>query len=107
MKDLNEIVAQVKNTEENVNNLIVPLLKDTISDTNRHNKRLFILNVILSISILVIALFSQVLVAIQNQKYADFLSQFEFESEQTTYTQDLDSTDGGNAIINSGITVTN
>ena len=93
MKDLNEVVEKVKNVEDGVTNLIVPLLKDTIADSNRHNKRLFILNVILCISILIIAIFSQVLVMKQNEKYADFLSQFEFETE---ITQDIDASDNSN-----------
>lgn len=95
MKDLGEIAERVKGMDDNVNNLIVPLLKDTIADGNRHNKRLFILTIILSVSILLIAISSQILVAIQNQRYADFLSQFEFETS-TDIMQDLDATDGGN-----------
>lgn len=96
MKDLREIVEKVQQVDTGVNNLIVPLLKDTIADSNRHNKRLFILNVILSISILIIAVISQVLVAYQNKKYAEFLSQFEFE---TSIYQDFD-TDNESSIVN-------
>lgn len=107
MKNLEEIADKVKGIESDVNNLIVPLLKDTIADGNRHNQRLYILNILLIVAILIIAIFSQILVAYQNQKYAEFLSQFEFEGEETTYMQDLDSADGGDAIINSGINVSN
>ena len=87
MKELNEVVEKVKQVDDGVNNIIVPLLKDTIADGNRHNKRLFILNIFLTISILIITIFSLVLVMIQNQKYADFLSQFEFEGESNTIYQ--------------------
>ena len=98
MKDLNEVVEKVKGVEDGVTNLIVPLLKDTIADSNRHNKRLFILNVILAFSILMIAIFSQLLVAHQNEKYNEFLSQFEFETE---VYQDFDTTD--NSIIHNPV----
>lgn len=99
MKDLKEIVEQVKGVDEGINNLIVPLLKDTIADGNRHNKRLFILNVILVISMLIISIYSQFLVMEQNKKYADFLSQFEFESD-TIYQSTNDNSD-----INDGIRI--
>ena len=102
MKDLEEVVEKVKNVEDNVNTLIIPILKDTIKDGNRHNKRLFILNLVLAISILIIALFSQTLVMIQNQQYADFLSQFEFTGE-TNLIQNTDD----NSSINSGINYNN
>lgn len=95
MKDLKEVVQKVQQVDDGVNNLIVPLLKDTIADSNRHNKRLFILNIILSISILAIAIFSQFLVAYQNTKYAEFLGQFEFES---SVYQDFETTDNSQII---------
>lgn len=98
MKDLNDVVEQVKGVDEGINNLIVPLLKDTIEDGNRHNKRLFILNVILAIALLVVSIVSQVLVMEQNKKYADFLSQFEFE--ETVYQETTD-----NSTINDGIRI--
>ena len=98
MKDLEEVVEKVKGVEDNVNNLVIPILKDTIQDGNRHNKRLFILNMVLAISILIISIFSQILVTFQNEHYADFLSQFEFEGETTL----IQNTDDYSA-INSGI----
>ena len=98
MKDLNEVVEQVKGVDQGINNLIIPLLKDTIEDGNRHNKRLFILNVILAISLLVVSIYSQFLVMEQNKKYAEFLSQFEFE--ETVYQETADS-----STINDGIRI--
>ena len=100
MKDLQEIVEKVKEVDGGINGLIIPLLKDTINDSNQHNKRLFISNVILTIAILIIAVASMLMVAYQNNKYAEFLSQFEFESE-TVYQETNDYSD-----INSGITIT-
>jgi len=95
MKDLNEVVQKVQQVDDGVNNLIIPLLKDTIADSNRHNKRLFILNIVLCISMLAAVIFSQILVAYQNSKYAEFLSQFEFE---TSVYQEFDTTDNSQII---------
>jgi len=101
MKDLDEVVEKVKNVEDGVTNLIVPLLKDTIADSNRHNKRLFISNVVLIIVCLAISLSAMILVAYQNNRYAEFLEQFEFESESNTIYQTTDD----NSDINSGIRI--
>ena len=103
MKNLTELASQIKNVESNVTDMIVPLLKDTIADTNRHNKRLFILCVLALGVILITSLYSQFLVFKQNKEYAEFLSQFEIASDEVY--QDLDAFEGGDAIINSGITI--
>lgn len=100
MKDLEEVVKKVKGVEDGVANLIVPILKDTIQDSNHHNKRLFIMNIVLAIALLIVSIGAMILVAIQNQKYADFLSQFEFESD--TIYQDADEFLNN---VNSGITI--
>ena len=99
MKDLEEVVEKVKGVEDSVANLIVPILKDTIKDTNQHNKRLFIMNIVLAVALLLVSIGAMILVAYQNQKYADFLSQFEFE--ETVYQETSDSSS-----INSGINIT-
>jgi len=99
MKDLEEVVKKVKGVEDGVANLIVPILKDTIQDSNHHNKRLFIMNIVLATALLIVSIGAIVIVAWQNQKYADFLSQFEFESE-TIYQDTNDYSD-----INSGIVI--
>lgn len=99
MKDLSEVVEKVKGVEDGVANLIVPILKDTIEDTNQHNRRLFIMNVILAVALLVVSLGAMLLVAYQNERYAEFLSQFEFE--ETVYQETSD-----NSNINSGINIT-
>ena len=102
MKDLNEVVQKVKGVEDNVTSLVIPILKDTIADGNRHNRNLFIISVILSVIVLIVSLFSQVLIMLQNKRYEEFLSQFEFESE-TTLIQNTDD----NSAINSGINFNN
>ena len=99
MRDLRDIVDKVKQVDKGVNNLIVPLLKDTIQDSNRHNKRLFISNAVLTIVVLLIAISAMVLVAYQNDKYAKFLSQFDVQ--ETIYQETSD-----NSVINSGINIT-
>lgn len=100
MKELNEIVDKVKGVDDGINNLIVPLLKDTIADNNKDKKRMFIAIVLLIIAIVIISLYSQFLVMKQNEKYAEFLSQFEFEGDNTI-TQFTDDYSG----INSDITI--
>lgn len=101
MKDLSEVVEKVKGVEDGVANLIVPILKDTIQDANEHNKRLFIMNIILAVALLVVSLGAMFLVAYQNERYAEFLSQFEFESETSTIYQQTDD----NSDINDGIRI--
>lgn len=103
MKDLTEVVDKVKGVEEGVNNLIIPILKDSIRDGNNHNKRLFVINMMLVLALVVVSIASMIIITRQNDKYIEFMEQFDFES--SNYVQDLNTNDGGDAIINSGITV--
>lgn len=98
MVNLNEIAEQLKDVENGVNSLIVPMLKDTIKDSNKHNTKLFILAILELIIIVFVTLYSQFLIYKQNTKYQEFLSQFEFESDIHQDTKD-------NSIINSGINI--
>ena len=93
MRDLNVIAEKVKGVEDGVTNLIIPLLKDTIADNNLHNKRLFISNIVLASMLLIVIISSILAIVYQNNKYSEFLSQFEFEGE---VIQDLDTGDYGN-----------
>ena len=99
MKELNEVVEKVKQVDDGVSNIIVPLLKDTIKDSNKHNKNLFILNILLILVTLIIAIVAIIAVMKQNEKYAEFLSQFEFESD-TVYQSTNDYSN-----INDGIRI--
>lgn len=99
MTDLNEVVEKVKNVENGVTNLIVPLLKDTIEDSNRHNRRLFISNVVLIIALLIISVSSMVLLTYQTNKYEEFLQQF--DTTETIYQETSD-----NSSITRGINIT-
>lgn len=99
MKDLKEIVEKVKQVDDGVNNLIVPLLKDTISDSDRHNERLSNSNRTLAIVILVISVLSMALFVYQNNRYAEILSKYDFGD--TVYQSTSDDSN-----INSGINIT-
>lgn len=93
MRNLNEIAEKVRGVEDGVTNLIIPLLKDTIADNNLHNKRLFISNMILAAMLLIVIICSLAALIYQNNRYSEFLSQFEFEGE---VIQDLATGDYGN-----------
>lgn len=96
MRDLEEIVDKVKKVDDGVNNLIVPLLKDTISDSDRHNERLSNSNRILSVVVLIISILSMLLFAYQNSKYAELIGRGD-----TVYQSTSD-----DSSINSGINIT-
>lgn len=100
---INEIVEEVKNVNKGVTNMIIPILKDTISDYKATFRKMFAIIILLIVGLLAVIAYSQYLIAEQTNKFNEFLQQFDFES-QTVY-QDLDSTDGGNAIVNDGIEI--
>ena len=99
MKDVTNIVDEVKNVENGVNNLIIPILKDTIQDYKKTFVKMFIIIIALIVSILAIVIYGAYLLNNANQKYIDFLSQYDFSTEQTIFQNTDD-----NSIINSGIT---
>lgn len=103
MKNINELIEAIKSVENGVNGMIVPLLKDTIEDTNKHNKRLFVLCIMALLVISILGVCSQYFIFKQNDKYNEFLSQFEIGTGEIY--QDLDAFEGGDAIINSGISI--
>ena len=98
MKDLGEVVDQVRNVENGVNDLIIPILKDSIKDGNHHNKRLFVINMMLVLALMVISVVSMVIITRQEGRYEEFVKQFDFQN-QTTITQET--TD--NSTINDGL----
>ena len=101
-ENLKDIIEEVKDMDKGINSVIIPILKDTINDCNRYNRRMFITHIILLIILTMVVVVSIILLYKQNIKYQEFLNQFDFQSE---YIQDLDATDGGDAIINDGINV--
>ena len=107
-KNLQEIVDQMKGLENGINGMIVPMLKDTINDCGA----LYIYSydaenlgapLDAKFDIEPEAVIKKADERMYNNK--EFLSQFEFEGVEENYSQDLDATDGGDAVINSGINV--
>ena len=98
MKDLTEVVDKVKGVEDGVNNLIIPILKDSIKDGNNHNKRLFVINMMLVVAIMIISVTSLVLITKQNDKFIEFMEQYDITS--SVYQETSDS-----STINDGIRV--
>ena len=97
-EELNEILHQMHDVDNGINNMIVPILKDTINDYKKTFNKMVIIVILLILGLLAVISYSQYLIYKQNREYKDFLSQFDFESE---IYQDTDN----NSTINSGITV--
>ena len=93
-----DILKEVKNVDTGINNMLIPILQDSIQDSNKHNKRLFIIVLLLIIAITTISLFATNLIYDQTIKYQEFLSQFSFETSIYQDTSD-------NSNINSGINI--
>ena len=87
MDEIN-ILKEIKQIDNNVTDVIVPLLKDSIED---YRKIVFKLTGIVTILIICLLLIS----AYSIYKYNDFLKQFEFNTE---YTQDFDTGENGDII---------
>lgn len=98
MKDLEELVGKVKNAEDGITSLIIPILKDSIKDGNQHNKRLFVINMMLVLAIMVISVASMIIIARQEDRYAEFLKEFDFDNTIYQATSD-------NSNINDGIRI--
>jgi len=99
-ENLQDVLERVNRVDEGVNNLIIPILKDTIKDSNKHNTKLFIFAIAELVIILITVLTAIFIVYQQTEKYQEFLSQFDYE---TTVYQDT----SDESTINSGITINN
>lgn len=93
MEKIETIIKDIKMLDNNVMNIIVPMLKDTIEDYRKIVFRLIAIIILLIFGLLIIAGYSI-------YKYNDFLSQFEYSSE---VYQDLQTTDNSTLNVNSGI----
>ena len=93
MEKIETIIKDIKMLDNNVMNIIVPMLKDTIEDYRKIVFRLIAIIILLIFGLLIIAGYSI-------YKYNDFLSQFEYNSE---VYQDLQTTDNSTLNVNSGI----
>ena len=102
-ENMTKVLKEVDEVNKGIHNMLIPILKDTIKDGNKTNKRLFIFAMCELFVILTISITSGILIYKQNIKYQEFLSQFEF-GEETVY-QDVDAGDGSDSIINDGINV--
>lgn len=103
-ENLEEVLSKIKNLDNGINTMIVPMLKDSISDYKKIINKLIIVIVMLICGLVGVGIYSQILLDKQNEKYSEFLSQFEFESEEIY--QDIDAGDGSNSTINDGIQFT-
>ena len=108
-KNAEEIVNEIKQLDNNLNGVVVPMLKDTIADYRKIVFKLIIIIMLLIFGIIGVSVYSQTIISKQIEKfnsfsnemikkYNDFLSQFEYETEEHVY-QETD----GNSVINSGI----
>lgn len=87
-KRVEDIVEEIKQIDNNVTAVIVPMLKDTITDYRKIVFKLIVIIVFLISCLAIISWYSI-------YKYNDFLSQFEFNSE---YVQDFDTGENGDII---------
>lgn len=92
-QNLKELIKQIKGVDDGINSMIIPMLKDTIDDYKKTFNKMIIVVILLIIGLLSTVGYSQFLIYKQNKEYKEFLSQFEFESTDTTY-QDLDTHEG-------------
>lgn len=87
-KKVEDIVEEIKQIDNNVTAIIIPMLKDTITD---YRKIVFKLIIVIAFLISCLSIISWYSI----YKYNDFLSQFEFNSE---YVQDFDTGENGDII---------
>lgn len=99
-KSVTDIVNEIKAVDTNVNNIIIPILKDTITDYKKTFQRMFIIILVQIGALFIIITYCSYLFSQSNKKYTDFVSQFEFEGSNYVY-QDTDN----NSQINDGITI--
>lgn len=91
--DERDILKEIKQIDNNIADVIIPVFKDTIEDYRKIVFKLIAVIVILIISLAAISGYAI-------HKYNDFLSQFEFSTE---VYQDLQTTDDSTLNVNSGI----
>lgn len=92
-KEANDIIKEIKQVDNSLMDVIVPMLKDTIEDYRKIVFKLIVVIAFLTAGLILISGYSI-------YKYNDFLSQFEYDTE---VYQDLDTTDNSTLNVNSGI----
>lgn len=93
-----KVVKEIKDVDNNVTGVIVPILRDTVTDYRKIVNKLVVIIVILILCLISLGVIGHYMIAKQIDKYNEFLSQFDFES---TVYQDTDD----NSSINSGINI--
>lgn len=102
-KKVDDFIKDIKDSNNSTITILVPLLKDSISDLKKIIYKLIIVIILLIFGIIGTAISAQIIISEQSDKYNDFLSQFEFESTSDEFVQDVDTGDNGTATINDGI----
>ena len=100
---LEKAIQTITGVDENIQGVLVPLLRDTINDYRKVTTKLVMLLVLTIVLLGGVIVYSQFLLAEQADKYNEFFSQFEFEYSDVY--QDILTGDNysGDAIINNGI----
>lgn len=100
---LEKAIQTITGVDENIQGVLVPLLRDTINDYRKVTTKLVMLLVLTIVLLGGVIVYSQFLLAEQADKYNEFFSQFEFEA--TEYYQETITGDNysGDAIINDGV----
>lgn len=101
-ENLTDIINQIKTVENGINDMIVPMLKDTINDYKKTFNKMVAIIIVLIIGLLGVIGYTQYLLAKQNDKYNEFLSQFEFESD---VYQEITSDEDSSSTVNDGINI--
>ena len=76
-QDLQSIADQVKNVDNDITRVIIPVLKSTIENGNLHNKRLFLMNMVLLVILFNVIVVSITLFYKQNIRYNELIKKIE------------------------------
>lgn len=100
---LEKAIQTITGVDENIQGVLVPLLRDTINDYRKVTTKLVMLLVLTIVLLGGVIVYSQFLLAEQANKYNEFFSQFEFEYSDVYQENITGSEYSGDAIINDGI----
>ena len=98
MNDLESILTRIKETEQGITNSIIPIWSDSIKDNNRSGKRLFVVNMMLILVLAIVCITAMIIITKQNDKYIEFMEQFDIRDSVYQETND-------NSSINDGIKI--
>ena len=95
------VVKEIKDVDNNVTGVLVPILRDTVADYRKVVNKLLAVIFVLIFGLIILGIVGYFIISVQIEKYNEFLSQFDFETD-TIYQETNDYSD-----INSGINVNN